>query len=198
MSKEDNSRIGKKWLIEEDEELIKEIEDKLTFEEIALKHKRTITGIKARVISHIIYPKIMNDNIDINELSIKYNIDKDIIIKYINKAKCEKLLLIDEISRIGKKWLIEEDEELIKEIEDKLTFEEIALKHKRNISSIKARVISHIIYPKYNNEKLDIEYLSIKYNIDKDIIMKYINKQDDIFIRIENKLDKIISYLNKE
>ena len=101
-------------------------------------------------------------------------------------------------SRIGKKWLIEEDEELIKEIEDKLTFEEIALKHKRNISSIKARVISHIIYPKYNNEKLDIEYLSIKYNIDKDIIMKYINKQDDIFIRIENKLDKIISYLNKE
>jgi len=36
---EETSRIGKKWLQEEDEELIKEIIDKKSYEEIALNHK---------------------------------------------------------------------------------------------------------------------------------------------------------------
>jgi len=95
------------------------------------------------------------------------------------------------MSRIGKKWLFEEDEKLV---------EEIALEHSRNIGGIKSRVISHIIYPKYKNENMSIDDLSIEYNLDKEIINRQINKLDDkdILIRIEKKLDKIISYLIKE
>jgi hypothetical protein len=113
--------------------------------------------------------------------------------------------------RVGLKWYPDEDEKLLEEINEKKTFEEIALEHKRNIGGIKTRVISHIIYPKYKNENKDIDNLSNEFNIDKEIINKYINKiegkknkeiinkiykdNDDILKRIENKLDKILLYL---
>jgi hypothetical protein len=53
--KEETSRAGSKWLLDEDEKLVKEITDKKTIEEIALEHKRTIGGIRSRIISHILY-----------------------------------------------------------------------------------------------------------------------------------------------
>ena len=84
---EETSRAGKKWLAEEDEKLLQEISDKKSFEEISLEHKRTITGIKFRVISHIIYPKYKNDNIGVEELSVEYNIEKELVEKYINKIE---------------------------------------------------------------------------------------------------------------
>jgi len=102
--------------------------------------------------------------------------------------------------RVGVKWLPDEDETLLEEINDKKTFEEIALAHKRNIGGIKSRIISHIIYPKYKNENKNIDELSNEYNIDKEIINKYINKKDkeinkediNILNRIEKKLDKLL------
>ena len=81
---EETSRAGSKWLQEEDDMLLKEIIHK-TYEEIALNHKRTVTGIKSRVISHIIYPIYKKGDKNINELSNEYNIDKETIEKYINK-----------------------------------------------------------------------------------------------------------------
>jgi hypothetical protein len=82
---EETSRVGKRWTVDEDNRLVEELETK-TYEEIALEHKRTITAIKSRVISHIIYPKYketIEDNIE--EIAIAYNIDNELIIKYINK-----------------------------------------------------------------------------------------------------------------
>ena len=88
MSNEEKlSRVGKKWLPEEDVILVKEITDKKTFEDIALEHKRTIIGIKSRVISQILYPKYKNDNISLDDLSSEYNIEKDLVYKYINKLE---------------------------------------------------------------------------------------------------------------
>ena len=72
-SNEDTSNAGTKWTIEEDKQLVQEIADNKSYEEIALEHKRTILSIKSRVISHIIYPK--------------YKIDNELITKYINKLK---------------------------------------------------------------------------------------------------------------
>src|SRR5210317_1172371 len=82
---DETSRAGQKWTVDEDNRLVEELETK-TYEEIALEHKRTITAIKSRVISHIIYPKYketIEDNIE--EIAIAYNIDNELIIKYINK-----------------------------------------------------------------------------------------------------------------
>jgi hypothetical protein len=84
---EETSRVGKKWLQEEDEELMREISDKKTFEEIALNHKRTIVGIKSRVISNILYLQYKDGTKTIEELSSEYNIENDLIIKYINKME---------------------------------------------------------------------------------------------------------------
>ena len=84
---EETSRAGNKWLPEEDDKLVQEITDKKTFEEIALEHKRTIGGIKSRVISQILYPKYKNDNIGLDELSSEYNIEKELVEKYINKIE---------------------------------------------------------------------------------------------------------------
>lgn len=84
---EAKSRFGKKWLLDEDEELIKEIEDKKNYEEIALNHKRTINGIILRVIDKIIYNEYKNDNKSIDDLSVIYNIDKFLIEKQITKLE---------------------------------------------------------------------------------------------------------------
>jgi len=81
---EETSRAGSKWLQEEDDLLLQEIIHK-TYDEIALNHKRTVTGIKSRVISHVIYPIYKKGDKNINELSNEYNIDKETIEKYINK-----------------------------------------------------------------------------------------------------------------
>ena len=84
---EETSRAGNKWLPEEDDKLVQEISDKKSFEDIALEHKRTIGGIKSRVISQILYPKYKNDNIGLDELSSEYKIEKELVEKYINKIE---------------------------------------------------------------------------------------------------------------
>ena len=116
----------------------------------------------------------------------------------------------EETTKVGKKWLQEEDDLLVKEIEEKKTFEEIALNHKRNIGGIEARVITNIIYPKYKNETdIDYEKISKEYNIDSSIIKRYItkkqnvipetksNKKLDYLINLDKKLDEINEKLDK-
>jgi autonomous glycyl radical cofactor GrcA len=77
--KEETSRAGSKWLLDEDEKLVKEITDKKTIEEIALEHKRTIGGIRSRIISHILYKE--------------YNIERELVEKHINKIETNKAII---------------------------------------------------------------------------------------------------------
>ena len=87
-SNEDTSNAGTKWTIDEDKNLVQEIVDNKSYEEIALEHKSTILSIKSRVISHIIYPKYKDDiENNIEKISIEYKIDNELITKYINKLK---------------------------------------------------------------------------------------------------------------
>ena len=83
---EETSRVGVKWTLEEDAKLENEIIEKKSYEDIALEHKRTIVGIKLRVIHKIIYPKYQN-NIDIESLANEYNFDKDFLEKNINNIE---------------------------------------------------------------------------------------------------------------
>lgn len=92
---DETSNVGTKWTIEEDTKLVQEITENKTYEEIALEHKRTVHGIKLRVISHIIYPKIKDGvsadadaaDMDIEELALEYKIDTSQLIRHINKLK---------------------------------------------------------------------------------------------------------------
>jgi hypothetical protein len=149
-NKENFSRVGKKWLQEEDNILIEECINKKNIEEIALEHKRTITGIKLRIIGKIIYPDYKNNNLNINDLSLKYNIEKELIIKHISKIetndiskietndinnnKIENIKDINKVKKINKETLLIEkitllDNKIIN-IENKLDYILILLQKK--------------------------------------------------------------------
>ena len=89
-------------------------------------------------------------------------------------------------SRIGCKWIKEEDELLIQEINDNKNYEKIALNHKRSILAIQLRVINEIIYPKYK-DNIDIDYdnIALEYNLDKEMFKKNLNN-----IIIKNTIKK--------
>jgi len=63
---EETSKVDNKWYPEEDYKLQQEINDKKSFEDIVLEYNRTIVGIKASVISHILYTRY-NDGINNNK-----------------------------------------------------------------------------------------------------------------------------------
>ena len=89
-SNDETSNVGTRWTIEEDNRLVEEIIENKTYEEIALEHKRTVFGIKLRVISHIIYHKIKdaaNADMDMEALALEYKIDTSLLIRQINKIK---------------------------------------------------------------------------------------------------------------
>lgn len=91
---EETSRSGSKWSPDEDNKLVKEFTDKKTFEEIALEHNRTIGGIKSRMITHILYKKYKDGSKTIDDLSQEYNIEKELINKYINKLENKNNVVI--------------------------------------------------------------------------------------------------------
>ena len=93
-----------------------------------------------------------------------------------------------------KKWLLEEDEELMKELIDKKSYEEIALNHKRTIGGIKSRIICNILYLQYKDKSKTIEELSLEYNIENDLVLKYINKMEN---RDSNE-SNILKYIDKK
>ena len=103
-------RVGCKWTEEEDNKLKEEILNK-SYEEIAIEHKRTVTGIKSRVIGNIIYPLYKENNSDIEELSLKFKIEKEIINKYIYKIESKSII---------KNSITENRKNKDKTIEDKL------------------------------------------------------------------------------
>jgi len=72
-------------------------------------------------------------------------------------------------------WTIDENDKLIKDVCNKKSYERIALENNKTVSCVIARVISHIIYPKYDNEiDFNIEKKSEEYKISSTLINKYI------------------------
>jgi hypothetical protein len=104
----------------------------------------------------------------------------------------------EETSRVGKKWTVEEDEELMKELNDKKSYEEIALNHKRTIGGIKSRVICNILYLHYKDKSKTIEELSLEYNIENDLVLKYINKMDNKMEIKDSNESTILKYIDKK
>ena len=158
MEEEIVSRIGKKWLLVEDEELKKEVEDKKSYEEIALNHRRTINGIILRVIDKIIYNEYKNDNKSLEELSINYNIDKYLLEKQITKIDINNSIKKNSENN-NSKWSNEE-------VEDKKSYDEISVNHKRTINSIKDRIKKNY-YENINSiEKIEKKLEDIEKKLD--------------------------------
>jgi hypothetical protein len=121
----------------------------------------------------------------------------------------------DEKLRVGLKWTNDEELQLKREVEEKMSYEEIASIHKRNVNGIKIRVISSIIYNLYKKDENvnNIIELSNIYKLEKDLIERTINKIDNKkknnennddnnkkknwkrLEDIENKLDLLLNHL---
>jgi len=93
----DTENIGKKWTEEENLELLKEVEDGIILEDIALNHKRTLGSIKGKLFSiadHYINTKKM----DINEVSKIVNIPvmniNDYLLKKLPKKDSNKFYIV--------------------------------------------------------------------------------------------------------
>ena len=118
-------------------------------------------------------------------------------------------------------WTIDENDKLIRDVCNKKSYEKIALDNNKTLSSVIAKVISHIIYPKYDSDiDFNIEKISEEYKINSRLINKYIinmnkkkeykkmkdedtkrnSKYDDIMRTLkinEIKMDEIIVKLDK-
>ena len=103
------------------------------------------------------------------------------------KSYISELREKEETSNVGKLWSVNENDELYKEIKESKNYSEIALNHKRTENAIKLRVISHIIYPKYKNNEMTIDELSSEYIIDKEYIEKTISKYENQLLPKEPK-----------
>lgn len=174
------SRVGKKWVEEEDAILIEEITNKIPLEDIALEHKRTIVGIKSRIISKIMYPKYKNDNVSMNDLAIEYNIEKELVEKYINKIEeRSQNKKISNVSKVDdnkieeksqmimqyKKWDKEQDRQLLDLYSEGFDIDMIANKCSRTKQAIKLR-LEHLCFNYFKNDMIRIK---------DDIICKYHN-----------------------
>lgn len=75
---------------------------------------------------------------------------------------CQELRLNPSTCNAGKKWETEEDELLVKLVNENKSHQEIAIEFKRTEGSIRARIIDKILFPEYNND--NITELAKKYN----------------------------------
>jgi hypothetical protein len=116
---------GKKWTNIEDNQLITEINDKKSYDEIALNHKRSKYAIILRVISNIIYPKYYNDNYnDDNDndndndefISKEYNIYINLLKKNINNIKIKNSIISNRKEEKGKEIKINYNEKILEQL----------------------------------------------------------------------------------
>jgi hypothetical protein len=82
---------GKRWSNEEDEQLLKELSENLSFEELSNIHQRSISALKAHI-----FIKAVNDHknkVVLDEIYIKYKLNETTFneaLEYVNKKESEK------------------------------------------------------------------------------------------------------------
>jgi hypothetical protein len=90
-------RVGKKWMKEEEQQLLDELQNNMSFHDIATIHERTVCGIKAHCET-IIYQMYQNGHsneeisktIMFSDDDIRYIINKYELKKENHKERCEK------------------------------------------------------------------------------------------------------------
>lgn len=78
--------MGKPWKSEEQEQLLKGIQDKIQMEDIAKAHKRTIGGIRSR-LREIAANYYLKESKPINEICVLTGLSKDDVIDGINRRE---------------------------------------------------------------------------------------------------------------
>jgi len=131
------------------------------------------------------YPKY-EINPDIQKLSEDYRIKNTLLYLYIKNIS----------DNIYRDWSIEETNQLLLSVNNKKSYEKIALEHNRTHSSILAKVISFIMYPKYEINP-DIQKLSEDYRIKNTLVEKYIKKMNILKSDIKIKKKRLFIIMDE-
>jgi len=94
--------------------------------------------------------------------------------------------MTEKLTAFGKKWLATEDEQLLKEISENLSHDEIAVRHHRTASAIKSRLLL-LAYNMHKDNKT-LEFISDKIKIGIAELKLYLDKK---IITEKNKLEKL-------
>ena len=70
----ETARTGIKWTLEESQELMKHINDGMSLEDIANTHKRTVGGVKNRIMTNALNIMKENESMSFDEVSKLVNI----------------------------------------------------------------------------------------------------------------------------
>ena len=91
----ETAKAGKKWLPEEDEELIQQATSKMDLAEIATAHQRTERGVKLRIMMHAI-AHMNAQNKTIEDAADHFNITVDDLTEYQRRSEQKKQQKQDE------------------------------------------------------------------------------------------------------
>lgn len=83
------ARAGMKWTNEEDIELMKQVEDGIDIDDIAKAHKRTNTGVKARIMSNAL-AMMESKNMTMEQVSVCVHISVEDLQEYKQKQETKK------------------------------------------------------------------------------------------------------------
>ena len=149
------------------------------YEKIANELGRSEYAILIRVIDKILFKKY-NDNVNLKDLSLNYNIPSNFLKERFNENNINTDMM-------GKKWNEKDDEYLKKSIEEGISYIEIAKNLKRKTNGVIRRVVDKHIYKKFKDGEY-ILTLKEKYNIPYSVefMTKIFNKLDN-----ENNTDMI-------
>ena len=103
---------------------------------------------------------------------------------------------MNELKMAGKRWSIEEDENLKKEITNNLNVDEIAINHQRTVTSIKFRKLE-LAYKEYEKGQTDSPIICLKFKINHEDLYNWISKKKDKQINKVTK-EKIINKTSKK
>lgn len=116
----ETSLAGTKWTDDEEKCLLESIADEnKTIEEIAIEHKRTPGGIISR-LKQVAVKMVINDGIDINEVSKSLRVSVDDINTSLNKRNQSKLISQSFAQHNLEYSILEEIRDLLVKIEAKI------------------------------------------------------------------------------
>ena len=103
---------------------------------------------------------------------------------------------MNQLKMAGKRWSIEEDENLKKEITNNLNINEIAINHQRTVTSIKCRKLE-LAYKEYEKGQTDSPIICLKFKINHEDLHNWISKKRNKQINKVTK-EKIINKTSKK
>lgn len=134
----DTARAGMKWTDSENTELMERAVQGINIDDIAKAHMRTVTGVKARIMTNAL-AMMKSHDMTLEEASMHVHIPLEELEAYKQREDEKPKKSGIDSDKTGRAWSSEEENKLIEEIKT-LDVEEIANLHQRTVGGINSRL----------------------------------------------------------